>query len=319
MDLKKAFITGITGQDGAYLAHHLLSLGYNVVGSTRSQESVNVERLKRLNIDKRIKIVALDLQDYSQIHTFVKSFAPDEIYHLAAQSSVGESFKYPLTTFKSISLSILNLLEVIHQLGSDIKLFNASSSECFGDTGFIAANEMTAMNPISPYGAAKASAHWQVSSYRKSYSIFACSAILANHESPLRSKYFVTQKIISAANAIKSGKQDFIELGALDVWRDWGWAPDYVKAMHLMLQASVPKDFIIASGVTSSLHDFAREVFCLNGLNLDQHLKVNTNILRPTEIKYSSLDPSSAKAELGWESNKSITDISYRLISAQLF
>ena len=229
---RTALIAGVTGQDGAYLAHHLLNLGYRVVGTSRDAQMADTSRLERLNISTDVEVLSLAPNDFRSVLKVVAGVKPDEIYNLAGQTSVGLSFEQPVECMESISVATLNLLEVIRFLGGGIRFFSAGSSECFGDTGQAPATEDTPMRPGSPYAVAKAAAYWQVATYREAYGMFACTGILANHESPLRPKRFVTQKIIEGVKAIKAGRQTTIQLGNLDIWRDWGWAPDYVRAMH---------------------------------------------------------------------------------------
>jgi GDPmannose 4,6-dehydratase len=210
---------------------------------------------------------------------------------------------------ESISTATLNLLEVIRFLGGGIRFFSAGSSECFGDTGQSPATEDTPMRPCSPYAVAKASAYWQVATYREAYGMFACTGILANHESPLRPKRFVTQKIIAGVKAIKSGRQTTIQLGNLDIWRDWGWAPDYVQAMHRMLQVNDPSDFLIASGTTTSLRQFVQEAFTAAELDIAEHLESVEALKRPADLNFSAMEPTRIQTELGWSSKRSIQEI----------
>jgi GDPmannose 4,6-dehydratase len=257
----KALIAGITGQDGAYLAHHLLGQGYRVVGTSRDAQMADTSRLERLGITADVELVSLAPNDFRSVLKVVSGAQPQEIYNLAGQTSVGLSFDQPVECMESISTATLNLLEVIRYLGGGIRFFSAGSSECFGQTGEEPATEDTPLRPRSPYAVAKAAAYWQVATYREAYGMFACTGIQANHESPLRPKRFVTQKIIEGVKAIKAGRARSIQLGNLDIWRDWGWAPDYVEAMALMLQAEQPVDYLIASGTSTSLLQFAQNAF----------------------------------------------------------
>jgi GDPmannose 4,6-dehydratase len=306
---RTALIAGITGQDGAYLAHHLLGLGYRVVGSSRDAQMADTSRLERLGVKGDVELVSLAPNDFRSVLKVVSGAQPQEIYNLAGQTSVGLSFDQPVECMESISVATLNLLEVIRYLGGGIRFFSAGSSECFGDTGQTPATEDTPMRPGSPYAVAKASAYWQVATYREAYGMFACTGILANHESPLRPKRFVTQKIIEGVREIKAGRQTTIQLGNLDIWRDWGWAPDYVQAMALMLQADQPADYLIASGRTTSLRQFAQEVFAAAGLDLADHLESLDTLKRPADLSYSAMNPSLMQAKLGWQSRRPIAEI----------
>ena len=317
--IKTALIAGVTGQDGAYLAHHLLGLGYRVVGSSRDAQMADSRRLERLSIANDVELVSLAPNDFRSVLKVVSSVQPQEIYNLAGQTSVGLSFEQPVECIESISVAALNLLEVIRYLGSGIRFFSAGSSECFGQTGDTPATEETPLRPRSPYAVAKAAAYWQVATYREAYGMHACTGILANHESPLRPKRFVTQKIIEGVRAIKAGKASTIQLGNLDIWRDWGWAPDYVRAMHLMLQADLPSDYLIASGTTTSLRFFAQEAFAAAGLDIAEHLESVEALKRPTDLGYSGINPSRIKENLGWASNKSIKEIVQKMYSNELF
>jgi GDPmannose 4,6-dehydratase len=314
-----ALIAGVTGQDGAYLAHHLLGLGYWVVGSSRDAQMADTSRLERLGVKGDVELVSLAANDFRSVLMVVASVKPDEIYNLAGQTSVGLSFEQPVECLESISTATLNLLEVIRFLGGGIRFFSAGSSECFGDTGQTPATEDTPMRPGSPYAVAKASAYWQVATYRDAYSMFACTGILANHESPLRPKRFVTQKIIEGVKAIKAGRQATIQLGNLDIWRDWGWAPDYVQAMHRMLQVEQPADYLIASGSTTSLHQFAQEAFYAADLDLGDHLESVEGLKRPADLTYSAMNPTSIRQALGWESKRPIGEIVNKMYNDILF
>ena len=316
---KTALIAGVTGQDGAYLAHHLLSHGYRVVGTSRDAQMANLSRLERLEISGNVEMVSLAPNDFRSVLKVVSCVQPQEIYYLAGQTSVGLSFEQPVECMESVSVATLNLLEVIRYLGGGIRFFNAGSSECFGDTGELKATEETPLRPRSPYAVAKAAAYWQVATYREAYGMFACTGILANHESPLRPKRFVTQKIIEGVRTIKAGLAQTIELGNLDIWRDWGWAPDYVRAMVLMLQPERPTDYLIASGYTTSLRQFAHEAFAVAGLNLDDHLKSVEALKRPADLAYSAMNPARIKADLGWSSQRPVREIVEKMYEEMLF
>lgn len=298
---KTALILGVTGQDGAYLAHNLLGKNYRVVGTSRDAQMANLSRLERLGVEKEIEVKSLVPNEFRSVLKVVSSVEPDEIYNLAGQTSVGLSFEQPVECMESIAGGALNLLEVIRYLQAPIRVFNAGSSEFFGDTGDQPANEETPLRPCSPYGVAKATAFWQVANYRDAYGLFACTGILSNHESPLRPSRFVTQKIIQGVKAIVEKRQENIVLGNLEIWRDWGWAPDYVEAMYLMLQQKQPKDYVIASGTTHSLRDFVNEAFALASINPDERLVISGNLLRPSDLNYSAINPTRIRQDLRWE------------------
>ncbi|NCY03577.1 MAG: GDP-mannose 4,6-dehydratase, partial [Planctomycetia bacterium] len=257
---KTALICGIGGQDGSYLAAHLLALGYTVVGTSRDAHAGRFDGLVRLGVRDRVAVESMTLVDFRSTLQVLARTQPDEVYNLAGQTSVGLSFHQPVETFESIVIGTVNLLEAIRMIGRPIRLYNAGSSEMFGNTGDEPAGEATVLRPCSPYGIAKATSFWQIAQYRQAYAIEACTGILFNHESPLRPERFVTQKIVAAACRVAAGEQDVVSLGDLSIRRDWGWAPEYVVAMHRMLQLDTLEDFVIATGQTTSLEDFVREV-----------------------------------------------------------
>ena len=304
-----ALISGVSGQDGAYLAQLLLQKGYRVVGTSRDATVGSFSNLTRLDIRQRVELTSMALNDFRSVLQTLAFYQPDEIYNLAGQSSVGLSFEQPVETLESISVGTLNLLEVIRFLGKPTKFYNASSSECFGDTGDIAANEQTPFRPCSPYAVAKAAAFWQVANYREAYGLEVCSGVLFNHESPLRAERFVTQKIIRAACRIAAGSCEILELGNLDIQRDWGWAPEYVEALWLMLQAPRLKDFVIATGETNELKDFVAQTFATCGLDWKDHVRVNPSLTRPADLRTSRADPTLAADELGWRARTRLADV----------
>jgi GDPmannose 4,6-dehydratase len=306
---KIALICGITGQDGSYLAKYLIKKGYKIFGTTRDASICDNSRLENLGIVNEIELISLAPNDFRSVLKVIEFSNPHEIYYLAGLTSVGLSFEQPVEAMDSIACGTLNFLEAIKLVNKRIKFFNAGSSECFGNTNNAAATENTVFSPMSPYAIAKATAFWQVSLYRKSYDLFCCTGILGNHESPLRQKRFVTQKIISQIKEIKDSKITELKLGNLNTSRDWGWAPEYVEAMHLMLQAKKPDDFIIATGETNSLKNFVKLAFDYFGLNYKDHLKYDETLLRPSDVHYSSLDPSKIKKELGWEAETDFKNI----------
>lgn len=317
--MPSALIVGITGQDGSYLAAHLLSLGYIVYGTSRDSSACNVSSLRRLGILERVQLLSLAPNDFRSVLKTLSQVQPDEVYHLAGQTSVGLSFEQPVECMESIAVSTLNILEVIRYLGLPTRIFAAGSSECFGDTGDVPATESTAFHPRSPYGVAKSTAYWQVANYREAYGLFCCTGILANHESPLRPQRFVTQKIIHGVKSIQAGQSNCLSLGNLDVLRDWGWAPDYVAAMHLMLQASSPKDYLIASGTTHSLRSFVDKVFGVAGLDSSAFLQTDDSLMRPSDIASSRLDPSAIHRDLGWRSHRTLDEIVRKMYFGELF
>jgi GDPmannose 4,6-dehydratase len=314
---KRALIFGISGQDGSYLAKLLLEKNYEVYGCSRDAEICSFYGLKFLCIFEKVKLTSANLNDYRSVQYTLSSIAPDEVYNLSAQSSVGLSFEQPTETINSILNATLNLLEVIRILPKKPKLYNASSSEIFGDTNSNAAHENTSFNPRSPYGVSKAAAHWMIKNYRNSYNLYACSGILFNHESPLRNERFVTQKIIRAAIGIKSGATSSLQLGNLSIIRDWGWAPEYVEAMWLMLQQKEPKEYIIATGKETSLEKFISIVFNKLEINWKEHITHDVKLLRPYEVNHTVGNASLAKKELGWEAKVPIEEIIQKLISAE--
>ncbi len=315
---KTALIAGITGQDGTYLARHLLESGYRVVGSSRDAQSSDTSRLNRLGIAQDIELISLAPNDFRSVLKALSSIEPTEIYNLAGQTSVGLSFEQPVECMESIAGGTLNFLEVLRYLEAPTRLFSAGSSECFGDTQQEAANETTAFHPRSPYAVAKSTAFWQVANYREAYGIFCCTGILANHESPLRPQRFVTQKIIDGVRRIKRGETQELRLGNLDIWRDWGWAAEYVVAMHQMLQAPIAKDYLIASGHTTSLREFVRLAFAAAGLEADRYLISDATLLRPSDLKYSSMNPSLIFTDLGWKAQAKPDEIVQKMYEERL-
>lgn len=313
---KTALVCGISGQDGAYLAHFLLDKGYRVVGTSRDAQISGFANLHRLGIHDRVELTSMAMNDFRSVLQVLAKVQPDEVYNLAGQSSVSLSFEQPVETMESITVGILNLLEGIRFLDTKIRLYNAGSSECFGDTGNTPANEKTPFHPRSPYAVAKAAAYWEVANYREAYGLFACSGILFNHESPLRPERFVTQKIIQAACRIAAGNQERLQLGNINIARDWGWAPEYVEAMWLMMQREVAEDFVIATGHTHTLEEFVATAFAACGLDWQEHVDSNPSLLRPSDPKTSRADSSRAKEILGWQAEFQMKDIVQKMIRA---
>lgn len=315
---KKAFITGVTGQDGAYLAQFLLEKGYDVCGGFRRLSNLNFARLDELGVRNDIKLVETDLQDTSNLVRVIQEEEPDEVYNLAAQSFVAHSFKNPILTGNVTGLGVTNILEAIRIINTDIKFYQASTSELFGNAKISPQNEETPFYPRSPYGVSKQYGHYSTINYKESYNIFAVAGILFNHESPLRGLEFVTRKITNAVARIHLGKQDYFEIGNLDVKRDWGYAKEYVEAMWLMLQTEEPDNYVLATGENHSVREWIVRCFELlgkrivwEGENEDEigrdaitgkiHVKVNPEFYRPAEIYNLVGDYSKAKNELGWE------------------
>jgi GDPmannose 4,6-dehydratase len=302
----RALVCGVTGQDGAYLARFLLERGYSVVGTSRDAYAARREGLTALGIDGRVEIVSMATDDFRSVLQTVMRHEPDEIYNLAGQTSVGLSFEQPVEAIESITLGTLNLLEAIRLSRRPMRLYNAGSSECFGDTGTSPANESTPFRPRSPYAVAKACAHNLVANYRDAYGLFACTGVLFNHESPLRPDRFVSQKIVRAASRIAAGDTTPLRLGNLDIHRDWGWAPDYVEVMWRMLQHSVADDYVIATGRTVSLEYFVQRAFAHFGLEWRRYVEQDQGLLRPSDIRYGAADASRAARKLGWQARHDV-------------
>lgn len=315
--MSKALICGVSGQDGAYLAELLLEKGYEVYGTSRDSQMGSFRNLERLGIANKVKVMSMAINDFRSVLQVLDRLKPDEIYNLSGQSSVALSFDQPVETLESIAVGTLNLLEGIRFMGMNSRLYNAGSSECFGNTGEVAANEDTPFKPRSPYAVAKATAHWEVANYREAYGVFACTGILFNHESPLRPERFVTQKIVRTACRIHTGSGERLQLGNLSVQRDWGWAPEYVVAMWQMLQQPQAEDFVIATGETNSLEEFVSAVFSHLGLNWLDHVDADTNLyMRPSDITVSRADPYRAKKKLGWEATTRMRELVVKMIES---
>jgi GDPmannose 4,6-dehydratase len=315
---KRALIIGVSGQDGSYLAQYLLEQGYEVSGTSRDAMTCSFANLVKLGIRDHVRVESVSLNDFRSVIQALNRFSPDEIYNLAGQSSVGLSFSQPVETFESISVGVLNLLEAIRLLDHPGKLYNACSSECFGNTQGAAATEETLFAPRSPYAVAKAAAFWQVANYREAYDLQACSGLLFNHESPLRPARFVTQKIVRAACAIAGGKADKLQLGNIAVCRDWGWAPEYVRAMWSMLQQDELEDYVIATGETHALTDFIAEVFGVVGLDWKDHIENDDSLMRPSDIEKSFANPRKAEKKLGWKAQFRMKEVARMMVEAEL-
>jgi GDPmannose 4,6-dehydratase len=315
--LRTALVTGVSGQDGAYLAKLLLDKGYKVYGTSRDAQVASFRNLQRLNIRDDLRLESVAMNDFRSVIQVLFKSQPDEIYNLAGQSSVGLSFEQPVETQDSIYLGTLNLLEAIRFMGKDIRLYNACSSECFGDLKDEIAVEDTPFRPRSPYAVAKAAAFWQVSNYREAYKIFACSGILFNHESPLRPERFVTKKIVTAARRIAKGELRELRLGNIDVQRDWGWAPEYVEAMYRMLQQEKPDDYVIATGETRPLRDFVAVAFEAVGLDWREHVVIDQSLLRPTDLTVGRGNATKAATKLGWRAMHHMNDVARMMVTAE--
>jgi GDPmannose 4,6-dehydratase len=312
--MKRALITGISGQDGAYLAKYLLGLGYEVCGTSRDAQVASLRNLERLEIRDKVRLESVAVNDFRSVLQVLSKIKPDEVYNLGGQTSVSLSFQQPVETLESISVNTLNFLECIRFIDRPIRFYNAGSSECFGDPGDVPANELTPFRPRSPYAVAKSTAYWQVANYREAYGLYACSGILFNHESPLRPERFVTKKIALAAASIARGLQKELVLGNTAVWRDWGWAPEYVEAMHAMLQLSQPEDFVIATGLSCSLQEFVEVAFRQVGLDAERFVKVDKSLFRPTEIPIGHGDPSKAARILNWQARTKMPEVARLLV-----
>lgn len=297
--MKKALITGITGQDGSYLAEFLLLKDYEVYGMVRRSSTINYERIS--HIQDRLKLMPGDLLDQNSLIEALKISEPDEVYNLGAQSFVPTSWNQPVLTGEFTALGVTRMLEAIRTVNPKIRFYQASSSEMFGKIQETPQNEKTPFYPRSPYGVAKVYGHWITVNYRESYGIFCCSGILFNHESPRRGLEFVSRKVTSAAAKIKLGLQKELRMGNLDAHRDWGFAGDYVEAMWLMLQQDEPEDFVIATGISHSVQHLIQAAFDHLGLDWEEYVKIDPKLLRPAEVDYLVGDAKKAKAKLGWQ------------------
>jgi GDPmannose 4,6-dehydratase len=319
---QKALITGITGQDGSYLAELLLNKGYEVHGLIRRSSTFNTHRLDHIYVDPhdpkgKLYLHYGDLNDGGQLSNLVYNIHPDEIYHLGAQSHVRVSFDMPEFTGDITGLGTTRILEAIRRSGIKTRFYQASSSEMFGDAP-APQNEETPFWPRSPYAAAKVYAYWMARNYREGYNMFACNGILFNHESPLRGETFVTRKITRALARIKFGLQDKLYLGNLDAKRDWGYAPDYVKAMWLMLQQDDPQDFVIATGQSHSVREFLEEAFSYADLDWKEYVEIDPRYFRPTEIELLLGDAGRARKILGWEPEVGFKELVRLMVDADI-
>ena len=321
--MKKALITGITGQDGSYLAELLLSKDYEVHGVIRRASTFNTERIDHLYQDPHINGVRLflyygDLADSTNLIKLLYRIQPDEIYHLAAQSHVRVSFDIPEYTGDVTGLGTIRILEAIRETGLKAKFYQASSSEMYGKAQEVPQRETTPFYPRSPYGAAKLYSYWLTVNYRESYGMFACNGILFNHESPRRGETFVTRKVTRTAARIKAGLEEKVYLGNLDAKRDWGYAKEYVEAMWLMLQQKEPDDYVIATGETHSVRELLEETFSYAGLDWRKHLAIDERYYRPAEVDLLIGDPGKAKRKLGWEARTKFKDLVRLMVDADM-
>jgi GDPmannose 4,6-dehydratase len=321
--MMKALITGITGQDGSYLAEFLISKGYEVYGIIRRSSSFNTGRIDHVYEDPhvpqaRLRLLYGDLNDASSLNRIVRTVQPDEIYHLGAQSHVRVSFDIPEYTAEITGIGTIRLLEAIRESGLNPKFYQASSSEMFGKVQEIPQRETTPFYPRSPYGAAKVYAYWITVNYREAYNVFACNGILFNHESPRRGETFVSRKITQAVARIKLGVQQELFLGNLDAKRDWGYAGDYVKAMWMMLQQEKPDDYIIATGETHSVRELLEVAFGHADLEWQQYVKIDPRYYRPTEVDLLIGDAGKARRQLGWEPKVSFRELITMMVDADL-
>jgi len=314
--MPKALITGITGQDGSYLAEFLLGRGYEVIGMVRRTSTINFDRIR--DFQDRIEIVQGDLLDQVSLINILQEHRPDEVYNLAAQSFVPTSFQQPVLTGEFTALGVTRVLDAIRIVDPQIRFYQASSSEMFGKVHEVPQRETTPLHPRSPYGVAKVYGHWITINYRESYNLFACSGILFNHESPRRGLEFVTHKITHAAARIKLGLADELRLGNLDARRDWGYAPDYVHAMWLMLQHDHPDDYVVATGETHSVREFCQVAFDTVGLDWEKHIVVDPKFYRPAEVDLLVGDPAKAGRELHWEPTVTFQQLVRIMVDADL-
>jgi GDPmannose 4,6-dehydratase len=316
MTVKRALITGITGQDGSYLAEFLLEQGYDVIGMVRRSSTLNFERIE--HIQDRLTLVSGDLMDQVSLIDIIEKHRPSEVYNLAAQSFVQTSWSQPVFTGEVTALGVTRVLDAIRLVDPDIRFYQASSSEMFGKVREVPQTENTPFYPRSPYGVAKVYGHWITVNYRESYDLFACSGICFNHESPRRGHEFVTRKIARAAARIKRGLDSELRLGNIDSQRDWGFAPDYVWGMWLMLQQDQPDDYVLATGRTHTVRRFVELAFSCVGLDYQEYVKLDPAFMRPADVDLLVGDPAKAKAKLNWEARTSFEKLVEIMVQAEL-
>ena len=317
--MPKALISGVTGQTGSYLAKLLLESGYRVFGASRDAATADLSRLKILGVHDSVELISLAPADFHSVLKCINDVRPDHIYNLSGQTSVGLSFEQPYEAFESIATGSLNFLEAIKLTQSNAKFFNAGSTECFGSYPEGYFTEDSAMQPMSPYAVAKCASFWTTKNYRNAYGIFACSGILSNHESPLRPDRFVTSKIVSSVRSVKAGSIKKFRLGNLLVSRDWGWAPDYAKAIKLVLESDVPDDYIIATGKVHSLGEFVNGICKLADLNPDSIIEFDVSLTRPSDLIVATPSPEKIRTTLGWEPTVNFDEMLQKLYCGALF
>jgi len=316
--MRRALICGVSGQDGAYLAKLLLGKGYQVWGTSRDAQMASFANLEGLGIHQQVQLLSMAQSDFRSVLNTLSRSEPDEIYFLSGQSSVGLSFEQPAESIESMVHGALNLLEAVRFLSRPVRIYHASSSECFGDVApGERATEFTPFRPRSPYGVAKASAHWLIANYREAYGLYCCNGILFNHESPLRPARFVTRKIVATACRIAVGSGERLPLGRLEISRDWGWAPDFVEAMWRMLQQDKPDDYVIATGVPHTLESFVATAFAQVGLDWKSHVDIDSSLFRPSDIANSAGNPAKALTELGWKADVGFPQLIANLVRAE--
>lgn len=315
--MRTAIITGITGQDGSYLSKYLINLDYKVIGITRSYSGAKIHNLKYLGISDKIELVECDMYDLASVINLIKKYEPDHFYNLAAQSSVGVSFEQPISTIKYNIESVINILEAIRLVNNKIKFYQASSSEMYGSVTQLPVTLQTVLNPVSPYAISKATSYWLVDMYRNAYGLFAVNGVLFNHESVLRTNNFFVKKIISESIEVMNGKREYIKVGNIEIKRDFGYSPEYVKAMYLALSHSCPNNYIVCSGKSIALKDIVLYVF--QRLNISESkLIIDDTLFRPAEIADLYGDNSLTKMELGWEYDLDFFDVLDIIISEEL-
>jgi len=316
--MKTALIFGITGQDGAYLAKQLLEEGYSVVGTSRDLSNAKLQNLDRLKISSEVSCKEVQPADFRSVFNAFRVVKPDLVFNLSGQTSVGLSFDQPVESVESIATTTLNILESIRMEGQGIRFVNAGSSECFGERD-TPASESSAFRPRSPYAVAKSAAFWHVSSYRLAYGLHASTAIMSNHESPLRGERFVSQKIIAAAKNCQNDSSYRVRMGDLSVVRHWGWAPDYVRALMLMAKAPEADDYIVAAEEANNLNQFAEHVFSYYGLSYHEFIEIDEKLFRPLELRQTLLSTKKIKEKLQWEPTIGFCDMLEKLINGKLY
>jgi GDPmannose 4,6-dehydratase len=314
----RALICGISGQDGTYLAELLLRKGYSVVGTSRDASTASFSTLRRRGISDKIQFESMATHDFRSVLHLLRKVEPDEIYNLSGQSSVGLSFGQPVETLDSIITGTLNILESVRFLGKPVRFYNAGSGECYGDTSEGGAIEDAPFRPRSPYAVAKATAYWLVANYREAYGLHATTGILFNHESPIRPQRFVTRKIVATACRIAKGSDEKLTLGNLQIRRDWGWAPEYVEAMWMMLQCEQPHDFVIATGESNSLEEFVKQAFAEVNLDWRDHTVASEALFRPTDITEGKGNATKAERLLGWKARAHMRQVVKLMVSAEM-